>query len=77
MDIASIIFDLLGNFLNPENINKLVEQGAINSLIEKADKETIYAVCITILAYQVQDPSVRKKAIEMLGQIYKNIELTE
>lgn len=69
MDPVSIITGLLGNLSAPENIQKLVDQGAINSLIERADKETIYAICITILAYQVQDAGVRTRAIEMLGQM--------
>ena len=67
MAIWDILFKTL---LEPDNIKKIFSDGGmIETLIEKMDKDSIYAICITILALKTNESSTIKAAIEALSKM--------
>lgn len=66
MDPVSIISGILGNLFTEKTIDRLVDKGIIDSLLKQVGPETIYPICLTILAYQVDESTVKQEAIRAL-----------
>ena len=68
--LKPLLGPLLGTLLEPNSIENLLKDGGIaESLVKNMNKDSIYAICITILALRTSDSGVLKLAIEALSKM--------
>jgi hypothetical protein len=76
MEIVKIIFDIIGSDVLKDFFKQLFEKPEnlkwLEDLIKKADKDTIYAICLVILAMRSNDSGVIRAAVEALAEMKKN-----
>lgn len=64
LEFLPVLNDLLGK----EPFKKLLDAGTVKSLIDRMDKDTIYVLCLTVLAYG-EPAEIKIKALEIIGQM--------
>ena len=66
----AILSTILGLLSDPDNMKNLFSDGGIaEALVKQINKESIYAICITILALKTNEASTIKSAIDVLGRM--------
>lgn len=67
------MLEILTSLFSQGSLTKLLDQAVdqelLAKLVEKIDGNTIYVICLTILAMKSNDSGIQKTAIETIGKM--------